>query len=1261
MKPFTAISFLLCMAALVSLATDPVRKSLKLIPTLSGIVVSLVGLLTIIDYSVMLISGSESAITGSSFFNLFLSPDQRMELVTAINFFVIGIVFILLTYRTPATVDIAHGFILLPFFLSYLGPLSYLLGAYHFYMIQVYPVPLNSGITLCFLCVALLFMYPDSWLMKTFTGRHAGSQMARGLLPGLIIFPVAIGWLRIKGEQTGLFESEVGVVLVSITYTVVFLWLVWMTAGSVNKTNKKNLLNEALLREAQRIASIGSWEWNIETGEVKWSDQMYQIFGEEKGKFIPTFDEFILHIHPDDRKHAEEVIRDVVAKGVIYTDEYRIIPRQTTVCYVMARADIFRDQNNKATRFFGTVMDITGRKKAEEALQVGQERFYTTLASIGDAVISTDVEGNILFLNRVSEELTGWKLQEALGKPVKEVFHIINEHTRLEVENPVKVVLEKGMIVGLANHTILVRKDGTEIPIDDSGAPIKGKEGKVDGVVLVFRDITDRKKAEEVIYRAKEDWERTFDAIPDLISIIDSNHRIRRANMAMAARLGLTPDQCIGLHCYKAIHNMDHPPHFCPHAKLIGDCHKHEVEIRENHLDSDFHVSTSPIFDGQGKLFGSVHVIRDITERKKIEEALRQSHLELEQKVQERTSELNKTLTELSNEQTRFREVLDMLPSYVALLTSDYHVSFANREFKKRFGEAPGKRCYEHLFNRNEPCEICHTYEVLKNNECIFWEWDGPDGNTYSVSDFPFTDTNGSKLILEIGSDITKIKEAVADRIARQVAEQANRTKSEFLADISHEIRTPMNAIIGFSDLLISTVKNEKQRSQINAIRSSGKSLLALINDILDVSKIEAGKMLIHPEPVNISMIINEIEVVFLQKSKEKGIGFFVETEKEVPYSLLLDETRLRQILFNLLDNAMKFTERGHVILTIDYKPRDPDRIDLILSVEDTGIGVPEDQHELIFKSFSQQKDLSERKYGGTGLGLTITRRLVELMGGTVSLVSEPGKGSIFKINLPDISIVPDPGKSQAENMPDIRKIQFREAKILIVDDNYENRKLLVDLFESTPIELIEASNGKEANELATKFLPDLILMDLRMPEMNGYEATFVLKNQDYTKDIPVIALSASPKIVFDGRSTKDIFDDFIMKPVIISDLIQLLKKHLVHKVSEKDKAVTKVLSGNTGQKLSKKQKQQLQELIKTLEDKYLPVFKEAISKQMIGQIDSFGQKLISLGEESDSSIVSDYGKSICLNVESFDIDLLMKMLRLFPEIIEELKNTMEA
>jgi PAS domain S-box-containing protein len=274
--------------------------------------------------------------------------------------------------------------------------------------------------------------------------------------------------------------------------------------------------------------------------------------------------------------------------------------------------------------------DITERKQAEFALLESERRWATTLSSIGDAVIATDLDGKVTFMNAVAEALTGWTLKEASQKLLKEVFKIINEQTRKQVEDPIAKVFEKGVVVGLANHTILVRKDGTEVAIDDSGAPIRDENGKVVGVVLVFRDITERKKFEQALISAKTEWERTFDSVPDLIAILDDKHKIVRANRAMAQRLGVTSERCIGLNCYECVHGTSIPPEFCPHTKTLQDGKEHIAEVHEDRLGGDFLVSTTPLRDEQGQMIGSVHVARDITQRKRIENELRETRDYLE-------------------------------------------------------------------------------------------------------------------------------------------------------------------------------------------------------------------------------------------------------------------------------------------------------------------------------------------------------------------------------------------------------------------------------------------------------------------------------------------------------------------------------------------------------------------------------------------------------------------------------------------------------
>ncbi len=268
---------------------------------------------------------------------------------------------------------------------------------------------------------------------------------------------------------------------------------------------------------------------------------------------------------------------------------------------------------------------LEGLDRSRSRVERGRALLSVALGSIGDAVILTDNDGRITFLNAEAERLTGWARPDALGKTLSTVFTIKNEKTGEPVESPVDKVLHLGSVVGLANHTVLVAKDGREIPIDDSGAPVREADGTVHGVVLVFRDFTERRKAEEKLLRAKEEWERTFASVPDMVAIIDNEHRILRVNEAMARRLGRSPGECAGLLCFEAVHGLSEPPDFCPHAKSLKDGLQHIEEVHEERLGGDFVVSASPLHDQEGRMIGTVHVAHDITERKAAGERLRES------------------------------------------------------------------------------------------------------------------------------------------------------------------------------------------------------------------------------------------------------------------------------------------------------------------------------------------------------------------------------------------------------------------------------------------------------------------------------------------------------------------------------------------------------------------------------------------------------------------------------------------------------------
>jgi len=700
--------------------------------------------------------------------------------------------------------------------------------------------------------------------------------------------------------------------------------------------------------------------------------------------------------------------------------------------------------------------------------------------------------------------------------------------------------------------------------------------------------------------------------------------------------------------------------------------------VKNDHVKTWFGIQYSPSTDNLGNVIGLFIIISDITQRKEAEALILNYQTELEQTVKKRTSELvslNEGLIQEINDRKRAEQELRKLSSVVEqaadhVLITDKNgiIEYVNPAFevstgytkKEVIGLSPNflksessdpelsKELWETVLQGK-------TYRGVTINK-------KKDGSLYyeSMTVTPLLDSNNNIThLVSVASDITERQQFEKDKIAREAADQANKAKSMFLANMSHEIRTPMNAIIGFSDLLYSSIKNEKQRSQIDAIRSSGKNLLRIINDILDLSKIEAGKMIIQNESINIHSIIKEVETIFTHITKEKGIRFIIDEVEEIPSALMLDETRIRQILFNLIGNAFKFTESGEVTLSVMEKIKAKDKIDLIISVKDTGIGIPLDQQNLIFEAFNQQEGQRTVQYGGTGLGLTITKRLVEMMGGDIKLSSEPGKGSVFTITLPDINVKEDEKEVAEINLSDPSTLFFEKGSVLIADDNQENRKYLVDLLSHFPLKLYEAENGIEAIEKAAQYLPQVILMDFKMPVMSGGEAIEILKKQDATKAIPIIALSASSREIVEEQSGAA-FEDFILKPINSSELLEHLKKYLKFHVISESVQTEHEIDLDDISNLTNANKDQLPELIELLENDYVPIFTNVAKKQVIGQIRTLGEQLIALGIDRSNTIVTEFGRELSTYANNFEISKMMKKLMTFPELINRLKKLME-
>lgn len=506
-----------------------------------------------------------------------------------------------------------------------------------------------------------------------------------------------------------------------------------------------------------------------------------------------------------------------------------------------------------------------------------------------------------------------------------------------------------------------------------------------------------------------------------------------------------------------------------------------------------------------------------------------------------------------------------------------------------------------------------------------------------------------------------KIIEAQLIQSQRQLEEQtgkallANKAKSEFLSNMSHEIRTPMNAIIGFTELLDEQLSDKKARSYVKSIRNAGHSLLLLINDILDLSKIEAGKLQIEKKPANIHKLIQELGAIFSLEVQKKGLDLLIEIERSIPDSLYLDSVRIRQILFNLLGNAVKFTKQGHIKLQVKmHQPKQHiSRLDLQIIVSDTGIGIPADQIDRIFHKFEQVQGQNTREFGGTGLGLAISSKLALMMGGNLEVSSSENKGTTFILLLKDIKVTSVAQNTEAKQRlraNEDKTIVFEPARVLIVDDVADNRELIINIFESSALILTDAKDGVEAVQYVKQQPFDLVLMDIRMPKMNGYEAARQIRK--INAKIPIIALTAS--VMEDSFNTRnrDIFDDFLRKPVLRADLFKVLSHFLPHQKIELDSCAEQdcFVLGQTAMA-------QIQTINQVFQDNLIPLKEQAKHNNNMDDIKALSVRLHQTASTFKIADLDKFAAQLSEAVDMFDIAVIEQLFMIFDQIAMHIKQ----
>jgi len=756
---------------------------------------------------------------------------------------------------------------------------------------------------------------------------------------------------------------------------------------------------------------------------------------------------------------------------------------------------------------------------------------------------------------------------------------------------------------------------------------------------MLVAEINQRQEALRALEKSEEKFKLLFEQGGEGLALI-KNRRFIDCNDAVLNMLALkTKDDFINLH------PSEISPEKQPDGRLSSEKSEEMLDrvekenyvrfewmhstIEKKEIPIEVTLVTSDIDDEK-----MTYVFwRDIAERKKVEEALRQSILQIQ-------------------------SILNTMPIIMWSYDKDGIFTLSEGKELKNLGLKPGQvvgLSYIDVYRDNEEI-INYTKKAFKGESCEYVV-EVADNIYHSVLT-PDLDENGNvRQINGIAVNVTELQRA------RKKAEESSMAKSEFLANMSHEIRTPMNAILGFGEVLKEKLTEFPQyKNYIDGIHNAGKNLLRLIDDILDLSRIEAGRLEIQKEPVAPSSLIKEIRQIFSIRASEKGISIKINIEETAPEIVLLDETRMRQILFNLVGNAVKFTREGIITISFYSRPNTRGLHDLYFEITDTGIGIRKDQLEIIFDPFRQQEGQKIKTYKGTGLGLSISRRLLDIMGGSISVKSKVSEGSQFTVLLPDIEISSMTGDTGEATTSDnsYQNIQFRGSKILLAEDILSNRQVVKAYLEGYNLEIYEAVNGREAVAMAADLRPDLIFMDMQMPIMDGLEATCEIKEIETLRHIPIIALTAS---AMKHQKTKILSccDAYLKKPVTKNDLIQLLMKHLPYLELEENYSETISLHDKEQEfrdmllkELAEKKAENIHQNITALCDSLYNGIEDTYS---LDETKEFASHMINTAVVYNIDSLIEYGTNLIAAIDGLNFLKIEKYVNMYPEIRRALET----
>ena len=913
------------------------------------------------------------------------------------------------------------------------------------------------------------------------------------------------------------------------------------------------------LREANTIINrspVVAFTWRNEPG---WpvtfaSESVHNLLGYTNEELINKNISYEECIHPDDSKRvAEEVRKNSESPDTTkYKHEpYRIVTKAGEIKWVNDWTFIIRDENGAITHLQGIVADITERIHFEELVKQSEKRYRRISSVVSDYVFSAKVEENgeltMDWVGGAFESITGFTFQEFVDSGGWRAR--LHKDDLITDDNDFKKLAANESI---QSEIRFFTKDNTMIWLRIYAQPVWDYEkNRLVGIHGAVQNITEQKKAQQSLLESESRYRLLFESNPAPILIYERfTHKILAVNEAFLEYYGYSQDEILTLRLPDLYPEEDQEKI----AEVVNSLHGYKNTGEWRHVKKDGAVISVVTCSNDIEYKdrnARVVVVTDVTAQKLIEEQIKNLNAELEKRVAERTTDLVNEIEQrkkiaMTLEQSRMslRIIIESMPFPVILINQDDTIRDVNQATIDLLGynlttELIGQKCNEVLciteqdshtiLNPKQVIDKQETRITKKNHETI----------PVLLSAVPIM-IDGEHVLLDVFVDITKIKTMEAELIqAREKALEAARAKSDFLANMSHEIRTPMNAIIGLSHLALQTEMDAKQFDYITKIKSSAQNLLEIINDILDFSKIEARKLKLEEVDFNLEKVFQDTANIITFKAHQKNLETIFAIDRNVPRFLIGDPLRLHQILVNLTNNAVKFTESGEILVRAELAEDNDNQVKIRFSIKDTGIGLTKEQQDTLFRSFTQADSSTTRRYGGTGLGLAISKQLTELMNGEIWVESALGEGSTFYFTA-NFKKQIDRKAEEFIPSPDLRGM-----KVLVCDDNKNARLIIREMLDAYSFKVTEADSGEAAIQLIRKNLIEpfqLLLIDWKMPAMDGIETIKMIRKDTKIPHTPaIIMVSAYSQEEVLQNIEKVGIDAFLLKPVSYSTLFDTI------------------------------------------------------------------------------------------------------------------------